>query len=66
MSNWISVKHRLPDFEQEVVLFPDFSGEPVVGAREESPDDGIDYEYLDNDGRNVSPTHWLPLPELPE
>lgn len=54
---WISVKDRLPNFEQPVLAY---SGEEL----------GIGFAYLDGDGKWYGDcgdvTHWMPLPEPPE
>lgn len=55
--NWISVKDRLPNFEQTVLAY---SGEEL----------GIGFAYLDGDGKWYGDcgdvTHWMPLPAPPE
>lgn len=55
--SWISVKDRLPNFEQPVLAY---SGEEL----------GIGFAYLDGDGKWYGDcgdvTHWMPLPAPPE
>jgi hypothetical protein len=61
MSEWISVKDRLPEFDQDVLIYrkdglimmADFPGEF--------------YTYRDTDGHSIERdvTHWMPLPDAP-
>lgn len=55
--HWVSVKDRLPNFEQPVLAY---SGEEL----------GIGFAYLDGDGKWYGDcgdvTHWMPLPAPPE
>lgn len=60
MSGWIDLNERSPEPEEDVVLFPDFSGAPIVGFF--CSEDCI---FVDGDGREVSPTHWMFIGELP-
>jgi hypothetical protein len=60
VNEWVSVEDRLPECEKDVVLYPDFSGEPVVGFLVSG-----DAIFVDNDDRKVTPTHWMPLPPAP-
>lgn len=60
MSNWISVKDRLPDTNEYV----------LVATRSKNGAQNIDKGYV-IDGRwahrgTAEVTHWMPLPELPE
>lgn len=60
MTSWISVKDRLPEDQQEV----------LVCTRSKNGSRNIDKGYLAIDhfihrGR-AEVTHWMPLPELPE
>ena len=70
MSEWISVKDRLPEGEEDVLVCLT-SKELVVGAFVETPisDDrlwmlshGEDFYAFSSCGV----THWMPLPEPPE
>ena len=60
MSEWISVKDRLP-CEQEPVLI--FDGTIQVDQLVDDEDEpGLQWEYNFD---NPSVTHWMPLPEPP-
>lgn len=69
MSDWISVRERLPKKEQNVLMYFD-SGNMAVGWWQDEDehitfwcaytDDGF---YTDCD---CIPTHWMPLPEPPK
>ena len=66
MTEWISVKDRLPKAFQEVIL--PYNGAIYLGylTAETFPRWCIpsfdDIEYVDVDDL----THWMPLPEMPE
>lgn len=69
MSEWISVKERLPEKKQDVLMYFN-SGNMAVGWWHDEDehitfwcaytDDGF---YTDCD---YIPTHWMPLPESPK
>lgn len=64
MSEWISVKDRLP--ETGKVLMTDGSQILIApGTWLFKTRDGI-HEVPANYGRGMVVTHWMPLPELPE
>jgi len=59
MSEWISVKDRLPEFEQDILICRDLGEARIVQTEE--------YQgslYWGTSYNNV--THWMPLPEPPE
>lgn len=63
MTNWISVKDRLPD-ENEIILLCD-GKEVTVGFRWNGFITGeIRWNCQDDWFETV--THWMPLPELPK
>lgn len=59
MNDWISVKDRLPEYD-----------EPVFGYDGELADMGIvnylNGEFFDLYGDDMNVTHWMPLPEPPK
>ena len=55
MSDWISVKDRLPENEDEVLIY---MGHYEVGWYSREVWRGVDEWRLE-------PTHWMPLPEPP-
>lgn len=58
---WIPIDEAYPDAETDVVLYPDYAGDPVVGFWCSG-----DCKFIDGDGRYVpSVTHWQPLAPLP-
>lgn len=68
MSDWIKTKEDLPD-ENEVVLCCDsYSGFITLGRMKELDSESFHFEYmyLDNIEIDSIPTHWMPLPNLPE
>lgn len=67
MSEWISVKDRLPENGQQVIIFGQGSkGDYFSDALFES--DSFLLFHPDNDEYCVdtSPTHWMPLPDAPK
>lgn len=66
MSEWISVKDRLPP-EDELILVV-YEKKVTVGSRWKSGLAIFDWEYT-GDGQwvpNEEITHWMPLPKPPE
>ena len=62
MSDWISVKERLPEM-QMALGFADNDYEFVMLIN------GNLHVYIDGDWRSATAgqvTHWMPLPELPQ
>ena len=59
MSEWISVKDRLPDTCVCVLVHYD-DGNMLVDEI------GSDGEWIDEDFNCGNITHWMPLPEPPE
>lgn len=59
MSEWISVNERLPEYDM-----------PVFGYDAENRDMGVvnflNGEFFDICGDDMSVTHWMPLPDIPE
>lgn len=72
MNGWISVKDRLPE-DSDILVLVIVNGDPknnihLIGAYEiasYSKDDGwIIEEYAEWENPDV--THWMPIPEPPE
>lgn len=72
MNKWISVKDRLPDEEENVLVWK--KGYSQMGAFRVSDRRGLENFYLINDWgwgeRDIvlkldGVTHWMPLPETP-
>ena len=59
VQEWISVKDRLPDDDEIVIICTDenfiYAGE-LIG----------DTWFLDNDSWTATVTHWMPLPQPPK
>lgn len=67
MSEWISVKTRLPEEGHQVLLFWNDSKHIEDGAFYVDDDTGGTYHALfDGESLNVQPSHWMPLPPPPE
>lgn len=60
MSEWISVKDRLPELFKSVLTI-DSEGEMFINWLE---DEDKEEEYFAYGGESV--THWMPLPAPPE
>lgn len=65
MSEWISVKDRLPDENQEILAFPSvtFSNTSYVGHGAHQGKAFI-YDWLDDSTWKFS--YWMPFPKPPE
>lgn len=59
MSKWISVKDKLPENDNLIVVF--YQGDYVIAYYHPSAKafDSFDYGWLEDEGV----THWFPLPE---
>lgn len=60
MAEWISVKDRLPEEDQEVFIIERFEDEPLNIISVQT----YDSKVLDDIWANV--THWMPIPEPPK
>ena len=67
-SKWISVKERLPEYEQRVLVCDVRDNYVGIWSLEKDTDDGTD--YWEDDAGWCQPfseiTHWMPLPEPPK
>lgn len=63
-TEWISVKDKLPEKEQVVLLY--YNGDFLVGHIQILYSDG-DVRFKEAPGGmyNIPATHWMPLPEPP-
>jgi len=70
MSEWISVKERLPEEGKSVLIFGKGWDEPEIGRLESIDAEGFYWTDTDGDDQDWSeeflPTHWQPLPEPPK
>jgi len=66
MSEWISVRNRLPELNEYVLVCTELKWISV--ARMFSSDDGCPYQWISEDSSYIDSrwiTHWMPLPEPP-
>ena len=57
---WINTKDRLPENNGYVLVFNRLSMEVALY------DAGWDFPWWDLNDDNISPSHWIPLPEPPK
>lgn len=65
---WISVEERMPEDEEFVLCWykDEFGDEWSTVGMKIQWGCGWDLDIDDNSGRNLTVTHWMPLPEPPE
>lgn len=62
VNGWISVKDRLPEEDQEVLIYDwPFRFTCLFWKSRESA-----FQWELSNGRNCNPTHWMPLPQPPK
>lgn len=70
MSNWISVKERLPEESGFFITWQGISkyiGRPEILYYHKDEDDGFKWSTTKNGWTaGLKITHWMPLPEPPE
>lgn len=69
-TKWIDIKDDLPEYDREVLLFMRANyGNPYVkiGSRTFTDKHGEHFGITSNRSceAELSPTHWMPLPEFP-
>lgn len=73
VSEWISVKDRMPEHEQPILFVIRGGSNPYVAKGVRNWDgefwwwcdeDGV-YDEMGNDGEHSYVTHWMPLPAAP-
>lgn len=66
MSEWISVKDRLPELGTDVLCFDQLEGMHVQRLEKDTLCGTVWFDYYDQ-GINLDwVTHWMPLPEPPK
>ncbi|HAT7708271.1 TPA: DUF551 domain-containing protein [Enterobacter roggenkampii] len=65
MSEWISIKDRLPDYDVDVLTIDINTGEHRVATRPYFSNDAWCYGVCGPVNLEFYPTHWMPLPEPP-
>jgi len=63
MTEWISVKDRLPPIDQKVLGINRYKAQEVCSI--ETPWPGEDATWCTDEGKIFEPSHWMPLPEAP-
>ena len=67
MSEWISVKERLPEYDDDVLLWASSWDHVYVGYWRHS-EEWIGRHRAESEGPlpTTDPTHWMPLPPPPD
>jgi hypothetical protein len=72
LSEWISVKDRLPEERQKVLFVVDSSDKDYANTVQAGRYNSFKYNdgFIDHEfsfpGRTTHATHWMPLPEPPQ
>lgn len=66
MSEWISVKDRLPEFGQAVLIYTEYGKYDVCDIARDSDGDIMWHNFIRPRHTNGSVTHWQPLPKPPK
>lgn len=67
MAEWISVKERLPEQNQRVLVCGVRGGVQICRYWENRDyGGGLQYMFFTNKQRPITVTHWMPLPEPPK
>lgn len=61
MSQWISIKDKLPDYHRPILLYPYW----ITGWRDQCIGDPP-WIFVSHYAKEINPTHWMPLPKPPE
>lgn len=61
MPGWISVKERMPDLDEQVLIVYEWTGRSRAKYREIALDSFKAMRFL-----GYTPLFWMPIPELPE
>ena len=65
---WISVKDRMPDHNNEVLVYApelDIIGPELIGNYFDDDETWTAYDFHETN-MNAKVTHWMPLPNPPE
>lgn len=63
-TEWISIKDRLPEFEESVLVFCNIYGR-FISSYDRIGDSDFGQWHRGNEKGILPPTHWMPLPEIP-
>jgi hypothetical protein len=70
MTDWISVKDRLPYVGKEVlvgILFDDgYWFQTIASFTGTKFEDNGEWKFNTDEGDEMMPTHWIPIPEPPK
>jgi len=66
MTEWISVKDKLPEEDEMMILFYSTEGGVCSGNYEVEEEVYYSLDYIGGAGYRKSVTHWMPLPEPPK
>jgi len=63
--DWISVKDRLPEYYEQVLVFGYFCGDGDCRVAHREPSYVSNQFLLSETDDEIHPSFWMPLPELP-
>lgn len=66
MSEWISVKERLPEIGEPILLWPNTVGKVGYGCYFGTKGDWVHWCDWEDHTEPFEPSHWMLLPELPQ
>lgn len=66
MTDWISVKDRLPEAKQRVLFIAKSVHREMIGTYSHTGERGVVWFRSGYQNKSYTASHWMPLPEPPK